>query len=101
MLPEKGKLPDEPDAVLEQKRSERRDALIGFLRSIQRSQKTRGEIDDDTDLVESGLADSLSVIQIILYLEKTYDLDLSDLSVDPTMFGTIGGILGLIDRKSR
>ena len=91
----------ESDAAFEQVRSARRDALVAFLHSIRRSEKTLDEINDNTDLVEAGMADSLSVIQTILYLEKTYDVDLSEHGVDPAALGTIGGILELIDRKSR
>ena len=101
MFHKKGQSPDEPDAVSKETRSERRDALIGFLRSIQRSDADFGQIDDNTDLVQSGLADSLAVIQIIMHLEKTYDVDLSDCGVDPAALGTIGGILDLIDREAR
>ena len=101
MIRQEGLSPDEPDSLSKQIRSDRRDALIAFLCSIQRSKKSLDGIDDDTNLVESGLADSLSVIQIILYLEKTYDVDLSYCGVDPTVLGTIGGILDLIDREAR
>lgn len=97
MFRKKDKLPDEPGAVIKHVRSEGRDALIAFLNSIQRSDKVFEDVDDNTDLVKLGMADSLSVIQIILYLEKTYDVDLSDRGVDPAALSTIEGILELID----
>ena len=47
MCREEGQSPDEPGAASEQVRSERRNALVAFLRSIRRSEKSLGEIDDD------------------------------------------------------
>jgi len=89
--------PDGSGPIIKKVRSEGRAALVSFLKSIRRNDKIIDQIDDDTDLVRSGLADSLSVVRIILFLEQKYDVDLSESGVDPAALSTIGGILELID----
>lgn len=81
-------------------RQQRKDDLIRFLRSIHRADWPDGAIEDDTDLIGSGLADSLSMIQVILYLEKTYGIDLSDRGVDPAAFGSVADILRLVEEAT-
>jgi acyl carrier protein len=78
---------------------QRRDGLLRFLRSIQRAGMPVECLADDARLVESGLIDSLAILQIVTYLESTYGLDFSARGVAFEDLGTIGGILRLIERE--
>jgi len=89
--------PDGSGPIIKKVRSEGKADLISLLNSIRRNDKVIDHIDDETDLVKSGLADSLSVVRIILFLEQKYDVDLSESGVDPAALRTVGGILELID----
>ena len=84
--------------ILEPER--RKTDLIDFLRTIQRPDFPLQEIDGDLSLVESGLMDSLALLQIITYLEQTYDIDFREKGIDPGEIKSVNAILELIARES-
>ncbi len=51
-------------------RERSRQELIDFLRTIQRPDYAHAAIDEQSGLVESGLIDSLALLQIVTYLEQ-------------------------------
>jgi acyl carrier protein len=71
--------------------------LKDFLRTIQRPNLPIHRIGLNDDLVQSGLIDSLAVIQIVAYLEELYNIDFSVLGFDPERLATMKNILELID----
>ena len=79
---------------------QRKSDLIQFLRTIQRPDFPLQEIDGDLSLVESGLIDSLALLQIITYLEQTYDIDFREKGIDPGEIKSVNAILELIARES-
>jgi len=85
--------------VIEQ-RQQRRDGLLRFLRTIQKPSRSVDRLGDEEGLLAVGLIDSLAILQIVLYLEETYGIDFSVVGVDPEHFGTIGGILDLIEHAA-
>jgi acyl carrier protein len=80
-------------------REQKKNDLIGFLRTIQRPDYFHDEIDEDSSLIESGLIDSLALLQIVTYLEQTYDIDFRETGIDPADLRSVGSILNLIDRE--
>ena len=79
---------------------EHREKLITFLNSVARPGSGVGSVDDDkTNLVQSGVVDSFAIIQIIFYLEQTYDLNLPALGIDPADLMSIDGMLSAIERS--
>jgi acyl carrier protein len=81
-------------------REQNKEHLIEFLRTIQRPDFPLNEIAEETGLVDSGLIDSLALLQIITYLEETYDLDFRDRGISPGDLRSVGAILDLIAEKS-
>lgn len=81
-------------------RSQRRKHLLGFLAEIQKAGMPVERLADDEPLVASGLIDSLAIMEIVVYLEKTYGMDFSNRGIDPEELGSIGSILDLIERES-
>jgi len=80
---------------------ERRKAdLLNFLRSIQRPDFPLPEIDGDLSLVESGLIDSLALLQIITYLEQAYNIDFREKGIDPGDLRSVNAILEFIGRET-
>jgi acyl carrier protein len=79
----------------------RRQGLLQFLRSIQKAGMPVESLEDDARLVQSGLIDSLAILQIVMYLETTYGLDFSVRGISPEELGSIGGILGLIEQEQK
>lgn len=82
-------------------RAERRQALLAFLRTIQKAGMPVETLADDDRLVASGLIDSLAILQIVTYLETTYAIDFSIRGVSPEELGSIGGILDLIEQETK
>jgi acyl carrier protein len=81
-------------------RSQLREELVRFLDTIARPGPSIDAIDDDTNLFDSGLLDSLAVIQIILHLEQQHDVNMGAQGIDPNDLGSISGILTAIQRAS-
>ncbi len=80
-------------------RTQRAEDLMRFLRTIQKPDRPLEGLGERTSLVESGLIDSLAVLEIVTYLEDTYGLTFVERGVDPGELSSIGGILDLIDSE--
>lgn len=74
--------------------------LMEFLRTIQRPDYPLAAIDEESGLVESGLIDSLALLQIVSYLEQSYRVDFNERGIDPENLRSIHSILELIARES-
>jgi len=70
------------------------------MKTIQRLDFPLNEITEEVSLVDSGLIYSLALLQIINYLEDTYDLDFRDEGINPGELNSVGAILDLILEKS-
>lgn len=81
-------------------RERQRLELIEFLRTIQRPDYPLDSIDEESSLVESGLIDSLALLQIVTYLEQTYHIDFNERGIDPEDLRSVNSILELIARDS-
>lgn len=79
---------------------QRKSDLIQFLRTIQRPDFPLPEIDGDLSLVESGLIDSLALLQIIAYLEQTYGIDFREKGIDPGELRSVNAILEFVARET-
>ena len=79
---------------------QRKSDLISFLRTIQRPDFPLQEIDGDLSLVESGLIDSLALLQIITYLEETYGIDFREKGIDPGELRSVNAILEFVARET-
>ena len=75
--------------------------LTQFLQTIQRPDRPITSIDEDDGLVESGWVDSLALLQIITYLEETYQIDFRKAGFVPSELRSIGTILDLIERETQ
>ena len=51
-------------------------------------------------MVESGLIDSLALLQIVTYLEQAYGVDFSERGIDPEDLRSVNSILDLIAREA-
>lgn len=80
--------------------SQDREELIAFLDGIRRPDMAVTAIADEDSLTESGLIDSLSVLEIMLYLETKYNIDFASEGFDPADLGSISDILSLVARRA-
>ncbi len=81
-------------------RQQRKADLIHFLCIIQRPDFSIEDMDDSQSLIESGLIDSLAVLQIVSYLEEPYNIDFRERGVVPGELSSVGAILDLIERAA-
>jgi acyl carrier protein len=76
-------------------RTQARAAILGLLDAIRRPDSP-STIGDDDGLVDSGLIDSLAVLEIVAFLETEFGLNFRDTGVDPTRLASVNSILDLI-----
>jgi acyl carrier protein len=66
--------------------------LEGFIRSelLQGSDTT--SLDEDTDLLGTGIVDSHGIMEIVAFLQERHGIAISDDDLTPERFGTIAAI---------
>lgn len=57
-------------------------------------------IDDDMDLIASGILDSLAILKLVAFIENTYEVALEPEEIDPENLSSISAIHKLIASKS-
>jgi len=56
------------------------------------------EVGFDTALISSGIVDSFSMVSLKVFLEKKYDISLSDSEATPEAFDTVTSIVALVNK---
>ncbi len=59
------------------------------------------DLDHSMNLFESGNLTSLDVLDLISFIEETFALSISDDDISMDSFGSINGIVGLVERLSQ
>lgn len=57
------------------------------------------ELTCDTELIRSGILDSLATLRLRGHLEEEYGIEIESHEIDPKNFGTINVIAGLVKSK--
>jgi acyl carrier protein len=60
------------------------------------------ELDENTQLISSGIVDSFSMVSLKMFLESKYEIKIPDEQATPEAFDTVSGIIELVNslRKS-
>ena len=82
-------------------RQRHRERVIEFLRTIQKPDLPLDAVAETDSLVESGLIDSLAVLEIVAFLEEQYRIDFAAIGLEPDQLTSVSGILDLIEREAR
>jgi D-alanine--poly(phosphoribitol) ligase subunit 2 len=53
----------------------------------------------DVNLLESGVVDSVGILELVLYLEERFDVRFGPEDLESPAFQTMGGIVELIERR--
>ena len=78
-----------------------RAAILAFLETIRRPEQPLDGIGDDDHLVQSGLIDSLAMLEIVAFLEHEFGLNFRESGVDPERLASINRILELVAELGR
>lgn len=54
---------------------------------------------DDTSLLDRGIVDSTGILEIVSFLESTFDIQIDDSELIPENLDTINGIINFLARK--
>ena len=81
-------------------RERHRERVLAFLRSIQKPDRPLDAIAETDSLVESGLIDSLALLEIVAFLEAQYRIDFAAIGLEPEQLTSVSGILDLIEREA-
>ena len=54
---------------------------------------------DETRLLESGVIDSLGILDVVSYLEQSFQIEVSDEDLVPDNFATIQSIASFVEQK--
>lgn len=57
------------------------------------------ELDDDASLVATGIVDATGVLELMLFVEDAYGIQVGDLDLDPENFDSINSITYYIARQ--
>lgn len=57
------------------------------------------ELHDNTNILESGIVDSTGILEIICYMEETYNLTIDDEEVTRSNFSTISSMDNFLQTK--
>jgi len=57
------------------------------------------KLNDDDDIFELGLVHSLFSIQLLLFIEKEFDVEIDDEGLDFSNFRTINAIASLVESR--
>lgn len=61
--------------------------------------KAESNVGRDESLLESGIIDSMGVLQLVAFLESTYGIKVEDDDLMPENFDTIAAITSFIERR--
>jgi acyl carrier protein len=83
--------------------STRREALVRLVKELlaEGEKELAGELRDDTSLIDSGLLDSLALLQLAEWVSEelggALDLDRVDIRAE---WDTVAGIVGFLERRT-
>jgi len=82
-------------------RQRHRERVLEFLRTIEKPDRPLDSVTETDSLVESGLIDSLALLEIVAFLEDQYRIDFAVIGLEPEQLTSVSGILDLIERGTR
>jgi acyl carrier protein len=58
-------------------------------------------LDPDEDLIEKGVIDSLGILKVVLFIEKTFGIKINDEEVVPENFRSVNTMAKFVEQKMR
>jgi acyl carrier protein len=70
-----------------------KDRIYKHIKTLLQKQGYFDEIADDESLIMSGLLDSMAVVGLVVFMEKEFNIDFSEIYFDQNIFNTIGDMV--------
>ncbi len=69
-----------------------------LIKKFLEAKKSGADLDDDTDLFKNGYVNSLFALEIVTFLEKTFNIKLSKNDISKENFSSINNITSLVKK---
>ncbi len=70
--------------------------LIDYLEKDPRVERA---VEEETELIESGVLDSLAILDLVVFVEQRFGVELTADEITPGNFGSIAALAALIERR--
>lgn len=68
---------------------------------VEASLSDASQIDDDTQIFESGLLDSMGLLFLIEFLKENFSIEVNDEELNPHNFESINSIVAFVNSKQK
>jgi len=77
-----------------------KDAILEYVRNeyLDEDDEDDIELDENTPLISSGIVDSFSMVSLKTFLEKKFEIKLSDEEATPEAFDSVARIMELVNK---
>ncbi len=58
-----------------------------------------GQVSDDTNFFEKGIIDSTGILELVSYIEETYNLTIEDEDLVPENFSSLNTLAAFLQKK--
>jgi len=65
-----------------------------------RGREANPGLENDTSFLEKGIVDSTGVLELVAFLEETFDIKVEDEELVPENLDSVSSLVKFIDRKS-
>jgi acyl carrier protein len=76
-----------------------RDELEVLGEYIRRESGYKGDLDADTDLLESKILDSFSVVQLVMFIQERFAVEFEAEDLTRANLSTLSSIVTLLDKR--
>lgn len=77
-----------------------KDALKTFILNNYLFTDDASALTDDQSFLDSGIIDSMGVMEIVLFIEQEFGIAIDDTDITPENLDNLGSICALIQRKN-
>ncbi len=73
--------------------------ILGFINENFITGRSDTTVELDASLIDSGVIDSTGVLELVMFLEETYDIQVDDEEITPENLDTINNIVEFMKSK--
>ena len=80
-----------------------KDSILEYVKNeyLDEDDEDDVELDENTPLITSGIVDSFSMVSLKTFLEKKFEISLSDEDATPEAFDTVQNIVRLVEKHMK